>query len=238
MMMLPTFLALTAALQIPVGDKVLLPLTENVYVEPGLTARELEELRQAHRSALAGIQRTFGQLQGKTPLTLFCHSAKCKVALGAPSEVAASTELGFARDGVQTDSGFVKTNVLVVSGPYESTARVTFHEMVHAEMKSYVPYDALPTWFNEGVATFFADEPGCSAHPPASVFDVRALDSKQKWQEFIRAPGATQAAYCQSRHEISTWAETRGGRLESGKALRALLQNVARGESFDRAIAR
>jgi hypothetical protein len=23
-------------------------------------------------------------------------------------------------------------------------------------MKAYVPYDALPTWFNEGVATFIA----------------------------------------------------------------------------------
>lgn len=238
MVLIPTYLALTAALQIPVGDKVMLPLTENVYVEPGLTARETEELRQAHRSALEGLRRAFGQTQGKAPITLFCHSAKCKIALGAPSEVAASTELGFARDGVQTDTGFVKTNVIVVSGPYESTPRVTLHEMVHAEMKSYVPYDALPTWFNEGVATFFADEPGCSAHPPASQFDVRALDSKQKWQEFIRAPGATVAAYCQSRHEVSAWADTRGGRLEVGKALRALLQNVARGEPFERAIAR
>ena len=50
---------------------------------------------------------------GPPPLAIFCRSAACKIAFGAPPESAAASDLGFARDGVQTARGYVSRPVVV-----------------------------------------------------------------------------------------------------------------------------
>lgn len=100
-------------------------------------------------------------------------------------------DLGFALDGVRTATGFLTHPTVVVTGPVEGTTRILTHELVHAEMKAYVPYDKLPTWFNEGMATLIAHEPNCDANPPSSTFDVRQLATKQAWQDYIRSTRST-----------------------------------------------
>ena len=83
------------------------------------------------------------------------------------------------------------------------------------------------------MATLIAHEPSCDAYPPSSSFDVRQLATKQAWQAYIRAPGATRAAYCQAFHEVDAWArsfKSDGARM---KSLRATMTTVANGGAFE-----
>jgi hypothetical protein len=142
-------------------------------------------------------------LRGPAPYTFFCRSAGCKIALGAAPESAAASDLGFARDGVELAAGYVEHKVAVVTaGP--RAAQILAHEWVHAEMKAYVPYDSLPTWFNEGAATFVAGEPQCAASNASASFDIAALDSKAKWQAHIRGHDAKQT-YCLARDRVAAF---------------------------------
>jgi len=218
--------------QIPVGAAMMQPICDDVYAEPGLTEAQLTELRGAHQIARGNLARAFGVVKGPASIVLFCHSAACKQAFGAPPANAAAKDLGFARDGVQTASGYVTQPMVVVTGPVAGTHRILTHELVHSEMKAYVPYDSLPTWFNEGVATMVAGEPGCGAHPPSSLFDVTMLGTTQDWEAHIRRPGVTIETYCQARHVVAAWAESYGEPSQISAALRDLLSHVAAGGAF------
>lgn len=141
----------------------MVPICDDVHVEPGTTPEEIASLKVAYETGMAAVERALGPGLRSSPLTLFCKTADCKIALGAPRSAAASKDLGFARDVVLTKDGPIEHSAVVVSSPVATTHRILTHEMVHAEMKAWVPYDALPTWFNEGVATFVAGEPDCSS---------------------------------------------------------------------------
>ena len=213
------------------------PLCDGVWAEPGLTANAHDELRRAFGSARRAITEAFGELRGPAPLTLLCRSAACKVAFGASPEAAPAQDLGFARDGLQTTAGFIARPTVVATGPGPRTARILAHEFVHAEMKAWLPYDSLPTWFNEGVATLLAGEPDCDAHPRLLSFDVTALDTKSKWQAHIQRRRASIPTYCQARDRVAAWAVRFGGPSALAPALRAVLGAVADGGSFDQAFA-
>jgi len=219
--------------EIPVGNGKMQLLAPGVFAEPGLSEADHRTLLQAHATAAAKVKEYFGEPHKGLPLALFCHSAMCKVTFGAPPAAAASPDLGFARDGFVNPKGFVTTPVVVATGPVPNTALILTHELVHAEMKAWVPYDALPTWFMEGIATFIADEPNCSAASAVSVFDVRQLDTKEKWQAHLRTGRVTLSTYCHARNEAARWAGKFGDKTSAGSAIRAVCQAVARGESFD-----
>jgi hypothetical protein len=228
----PSCVLTRASLTIPVGTQVMQPICDGVYAEPGMTEDEQRALKRAHQTARRELTRAFGTTKGEPPITLFCRSAACKVGFGATPASASANDLGFARDGLPTATGFLSYPTVVVTAPGEGTARILTHELVHAEMKAYVPYDSLPTWFNEGMATFIAREPNCEAFPPSSTFDVRRLDTKQAWQDHLRAPGVTLSTYCQARHEVSAWADSLGGPKQLAPALKAVLGRVADGGAF------
>jgi hypothetical protein len=214
------------------------PLCEGVGAERGLTGDQQDQLRRAYGEARRALTAALGELRGPAPLTLFCHSAACKVGFGAAPESAAATDLGFARDGVETRTGYEARSSVIVTGPVARTARILTHEFVHAEMKAWLPYDSMPTWFNEGVATYVAGEPDCSALPGSASFDVAALDTKEHWQAHIRQRGKSIPTYCQARERVAAWAERAGGPQRVGAALRSLLSAVAAGEPFQRAFSR
>jgi hypothetical protein len=173
---------------IPIGGALMEPICDGVYAEPGLAKAQHVELKKFYKTARRNVDSAFGTLRGAPPLTFFCLSASCKEHFGASPAAAASNDLGFTRDGVQAEKMFIERPTVFVTGPVAGTARILTHEFVHAEMKAYVPYDALPTWFNEGLATMLANEPGCDAYPPSSSsFDVRQLTSKNAWQDHIRS---------------------------------------------------
>jgi hypothetical protein len=182
------------------------------------------------RLNLAGV---LGELEAGPVLTVFCRTPACKEAFGAAPGAAASEELGFARDGLETSRGHVARPTVFVTGPVARTEEILTHELVHAEMKSVLPYDALPTWFNEGVATYVAGEPRCDGFQPAEGFDTGALATKKEWQAHVARPGGTREAYCQSSEEIRAWVGRIGGPSAFPAALRDVMNTVAKGGAFE-----
>lgn len=222
---------------IPFAEFKMVPLCDHVWAEPGLTPPEEQELKRAYHVAQQNIVRAFGQPRGSAPLTLICRSAACKIAFGAAPESASAADLGFARDGVMTSSGFMEYPTVIVTGPVARTANILTHELVHAEMKAWIPYDSLPTWFNEGVATLIADEPKCDAYPASSELDMRKLDTKKKWQASVHEPSQILPTYCRARHQVAAWASSLGSDQGIASALRQLMTTVAQGGSFENAFA-
>ncbi len=105
------------------------------------------------------------------------------------------------------------------------------HELVHARMKSWVAYDALPTWFNEGLATALANEPHCGGVAPSSELDVTALTNKAAWQSQVAQPGMTLPTYCQARYAVEAWSGFAAPEALA-KAARAAAQSAAAGRPF------
>ena len=147
--------------------------------------------------------------------------------------MAAAFDSGFARPGLETRDGYVTHRTVVVTFGVPRTAKILVHELTHAEMATYTPYDTLPTWFNEGAAAMVAGEPRCPPGLPAAVDDLRRVETKATWQAHLAATDATRELYCQSRHELERWAKPLGGRRAVGDALVRVMRGVADGTPFD-----
>lgn len=218
-------------------------ICDDVYAERGLDEASVTALTAAVNTAADAMHRAFGTLRA-SPILIFCKTAECKIAFGAPPGAAAANDLGFASAQVIFDDGALAASAVVVTGPVEGTARILTHEWVHAEMKAFASYDALPTWFNEGAATFLADEPRCD-HAAATeagavgvdAFDVTRLRTKASWQRHLAATGETRATYCAARQTVATWMQRFDSDAARTTALRALLTAVAGGAPFDAAFA-
>lgn len=205
-------------------------LCSDVYAEQPLTQQDRDTLVETHDTVQRRLRALFGSADESRVLTLFCRTAACKVAFGADPSSARAADLGFARDVVMTTEGPLMQRAVVVSAPTTRTGHILMHESVHARMKSWAPYDALPTWFNEGLATALADEPSCANYAPSSDFDVAALTDKAAWQEQVAQPGMTLPTYCQARFAVEAWAGF-APHSELAVAARAAAQRVVAGES-------
>jgi hypothetical protein len=105
------------------------------------------------------------------------------------------------------------------------------HEMVHVEIARRMGRTsrrALPTWFDEGVATFVGDNAPCAPGTKRAIDDLRRLDQSYAWEGFTDMTGKMAPAYCQARDEIAAWAARRGR-----PALVEVVDAVAAGRSFD-----
>jgi hypothetical protein len=225
------------ALAIPLADTEMISLCDGIYVEPGLTNEQVAEVRGFAEEAHRNVARLFDSEVRSSPFVLFCKTAACKIEFGASPESAKASDLGFARDVVKTKSGPYAHSIVVVSTPYAGATRLLTHELVHAEMKAWVPYDDLPTWFNEGMATFVANEPNCDQFPPAEAPDVSRLDSKAAWEKHLAEHHDTRAVYCQSRHQVAKWAARFTDSRQRAAALKTSMLAVRNGSSFERAFA-
>ncbi|AKU93680.1 hypothetical protein AKJ09_00344 [Labilithrix luteola] len=156
------------------------------------------------------------------------------MSFGAPAEAAAANDFGFASAQLVFEDGSLAPSAVVVTGPVEGTSRILTHEMVHAEMRAWVDYDRLPTWFNEGTATFLAAEPRCEPNAPNDI-DVRLLVTKAQWQRHLRKTRRTRDTYCAARHEVERWLTRESGDHARAEAIRALMIAVGEGTPFDRA---
>jgi hypothetical protein len=218
-------------LQIPTGSSTLVQIGDRIYAEPGLTDEDRRLLLDAHREAAARIDAVFGIPPGELAVTLFCRTPECKLAIDPELGASAtSSDLGFARDGVTTTTGWRSVNVVVVTAPQLHTAQVLTHELVHATMKFWAPYDTSPTWFNEGLAVVIAGGPECP--PPFDpAFDVTTLDTKAKWQAHLRRPGVSvRDTYCKARDAAAAWAAQYPEPAALGAATRQLLWRIGAGQ--------
>ncbi len=225
---------------IALADLEMTPLCDDVYAEPGLPAAAASSLKTDYENARRNLATAFDQDLRSTPVVLFCQSPACKVAFGAPPAAARSSDMGFASATANTPTGEpVNRSLVVASGPFPRTVHVLTHELVHAEMKAWTPYDSLPTWFNEGMATYVAGEPSCDVGaapaPSAPVVDVVPLASKEAWQAHLREHHDTHEVYCASRQRVARWVEGFGDARRRAAALKTLMAAVKSGTPFDRA---
>jgi hypothetical protein len=210
-------------------------ICDDVYAEEGLDGRQLSELRSARELASQSLLRVFETIRS-SPLVLFCRTAACKMAFGAPARAADAEDLGFASAQVVLEDGSRAPSAVVVTGPVSGTAPILTHELVHAEMKAWVAYDALPTWFNEGVATFIANEPRCDAGLYAPIgLDVMRLTTKAAWERHLQTTGKTRETYCAARREVQAWMARFATDHLRGEALKTVMTSVANGIPFERA---
>lgn len=222
---------------IALADRSMTPLCDDVYVEPDLPEPAAPSLKRDYERARLDLVAAFDHDLRSTPVVLFCQSAACKVAFGAPRAAASATDLGFASATATSPSGEpIARSLVVVSGPFPRTSQVLTHELVHAEMKARTSYESLPTWFNEGVATYIAGEPPCEGIPSPAV-DVRTLSTKEKWQAHLGKHHDTHPVYCASRDHVARWLEGSGNARQRATTLKALLSAVKDGTPFERAFA-
>jgi hypothetical protein len=209
-------------------------LCDGVYAEEGLAPAQLDELRSAWVTAAGNLRAAFVTVRS-SPTVIFCRSAECKMAFGASAEAAAANDLGFASAQVTLDDGSISPSAVVATGPVAATPRILTHELVHAEMKAWVPYDLLPTWFNEGTATFLAGEPHCEPNAAPDGLDVKQLATKARWQRHLHETHRTHETYCAARREVEHWMIREDREHARAEALQMLMTSVARGTPFDRA---
>ncbi len=208
-------------------------ICDDVYAETGLDVARVDQLRMDADLAVRNVERFFGALRSR-PLVFFCQSPACKMALGASPDIAASDDLGFANPEVTLEDGAPVLSAVVASGPFESTSRVLTHERVHAEMKTWIAYDSLPTWFNEGTATYIASEPPCIPGKDAGI-DVAALSTNQAWQRHLDNTAKVHETYCAARAKVDTWMQRFESDAMRAEALKTLMTSVRRGTPFETA---
>src|SRR5262249_24843110 len=159
---------------LPIRNTPVVALCDDVYAERDLSSDELAALRNAWVTAAGNLNVAFETVRS-SPVVVFCRSAACKIAFGASAQAAAADDLGFASAQAVLEDGSLLPSAVVVTGPVAATPRIVTHELVHAEMKAWVAYDLLPTWFNEGTATFLAGEPRCEPGAAPNGVDVKRL---------------------------------------------------------------
>jgi tetratricopeptide (TPR) repeat protein len=114
----------------------------------------------------------------------------------------------------------------------EELERVLAHEFTHALVRSIAPR-GVPTWLNEGLAVVFEPEGRTWAQTELSKTDVR-LSAETLAGSFAGLTGAkARVAYAQSAVAADKLIE-----LSGTAAVVALLQDLARGESFPAAFER
>ena len=121
--------------------------------------------------------------------------------------------------------------MVVINGLGPLTRGTMLHEMVHVEIVHRMGDEArrrLPTWFDEGLATFVGDNVVCPPGTPRAIDDLRRLDEGFAWVGFTNMAGKMGPAYCQARDEIGAWAKQRGR-----AALVEVIDAVTAGRAFD-----
>ncbi|MBL8944957.1 MAG: hypothetical protein JNK45_17470 [Myxococcales bacterium] len=226
-----TDLVLSPATAVVIGTQPMIPIAPDVYVEPGTSTDDLVALRAAHTRAQGELDAWFPTTTDDRGLVLFCGTAACKIAFGAPPTAASSSDLGFAT--YVPSGGHEARRAVVVTGPAPNTDRILMHEWVHVHMGLHAQYELVPTWFNEGVATLLAGEPSCAHAPTPSADSLHDVATKDAWQEHIAVPGRTIRIYCQSRNEVRAWVGGDVSAATVAAAVVVVLDAVAAGAEFE-----
>ncbi len=191
----------------------LLVLCHGVYAEAATTASEREALQRWYGESLRALAAFFGTPPSEPAIVVSCKTDACMLHFSGP------TRRSRVLRGLPPR--------VVVNGLGSLTKGTIVHEMVHVEIARRRGQRGLPTWFDEGIATFVGDNVRCAADEPRVIDDLRRLDTPHAWEGFADFPGHHDP-YCQARLEIATWVEK-----HSRDALVKVIDTVAAGGSFD-----
>jgi hypothetical protein len=161
----------------------------------------------------------FGAAKSDPPVVVSCKTDACAVHFSGPTRRSRAILSAKPRP------------LVVINGLGALTRGTMIHEMVHVEIArrlGQAPARALPTWFNEGVATFVGDNAPCPPGTKRAVDDLRRLDASFAWEGVTNMTGRIRGAYCQARDEIAAWGARRGK-----PALVEMIDAIAAGQPFD-----
>lgn len=119
---------------------------------------------------------------------------------------------------------------VLINGIGPLTRGTILHELVHVEIirRMGARRRDLPTWFDEGVASFVGDNAPCAPGYVHPIDDLRRLREGYAWENFTNLPGKMEGTYCQAREEIAAWVQRR----ERTKLLE-VIDGVTAGRPFD-----
>ncbi len=195
----------------------LVVLCHALYADPASSAERREALKRWYGESLVALTTFFGASKNEPPIVVSCKTEACELHFSGPTRRSHAT---------------MEPRPTVFINGRESLIKGTMvHEMIHIEVARRMAGKsrrALPSWFEEGVATFIGDNGSCPAGTKRAIDDLRRLDAPHAWTGFTNMKGKLDGTYCQARDEIAAWAARRGR-----PALVEVIDAVVAGRSFD-----
>ena len=171
-----------------------LPLVcKGIYVDPALTAAEREQVKVWYGSSFRAIRSVFGDAVTSPPVLVQCLSKECIAQ--------------FSPEGGRSHA-VIDPPTVYLNGVGPMTPGTITHEMVHVVIGTKAKKSTggrVPTWFDEGVATFLGDNVECAPGMALAIDDLRRLRHNAHWSGYTALPGRIRLSYCQARDEISAW---------------------------------
>lgn len=193
-------------------------IDKNVYVEPGMSAK------QAHRLSAAldvGSERVSAFYGGHTssPRILACTTDSCYRRIGG----------GHAR-------GIAVLNRSVMLSPRGLNATIAAHEMSHVELHRRLGMSAtgkVPQWFDEGLAVVVADDRryllSAKHYGGADRCRVKARSELPvSLEDWFNAASTDDEIYGKAACRVSRWLAANGGR----QGLLQLIEQLRAGKDF------
>lgn len=222
--------AANAKLLLPADWTGLVDVSPEVRVEHSASAEQREVALRMHRDARLRLAAALGEVRSQ-PVHVFCFSADCYQRFGGGSPRAKS--FGSLR---------------ALYGPAGLTTAYVAHEWWHAELHQRLGYwqtRRVPRWFDEGAAVWVSEDPryGEAMYQRVLAQGIvpPTLDELRSMDDFIAAIGrhgdhlwasksadAVNVVYPTAAREVRRWLDRAGT-----AGLRALVDGLARGESFD-----
>jgi hypothetical protein len=195
--------------------KPLRAICHGVYVDPAMGWEERELVKTSYVEAHAAVADFFGA-PVEMPSAIVCSTDACAETFAGPTRRSRAT--------------LEPRPTVIIGGLGPLTKGTLVHEMIHVETALRLRKEDhhVPTWFDEGVATYIGDSGRCTASTPRAVDDLRRLEHAWVWTNFTNQPDKIGPTYCQARDEVAAWSKTHGR-----KALVGVIDAVARGESFE-----
>ncbi len=180
-------------------------VTPTLYTEAAMPAPERARLRDAIAAAEARVAAFYGS-SGERPVLLACMTEACGRRLGGRGARATAYTTFFGTFIRATPRGLNET--------------VLAHEFSHAELHGRVGawkllMEAVPAWFDEGVAVIVSDDGrylkqgGAGARRCAAEPDGTLPRSHFKWGSVA---GKTPGLYAKAACAVLTWMDANGGR--------------------------
>lgn len=200
-----------------------------LYVEASLSPEERRTLRHEIELGRTRVGQFLGEVK-TNPYFVACASASCAARFGSYGERAAA---------------FGETAIRL--SPNGWSAALVAHEWVHAEVYHRVGgfwrIDAIPRWFDEGVAVVAANEPRHSEQNWQEILrrglkkpTLSALKTRSDWVRALHQYGETgvndpdnlRVVYSTAGHAVRIWMRCAGP-----KGVALLLDAVRAGEDFE-----
>lgn len=190
-----------------------------VYADGDLSPADRRRVATAVTAANARVTAFYGTRESR-PRILACTTAACYRHIGGGRE-----------------RGVAVLNRSVILSPRGIDPVIASHEMSHVELHRRLGShdDALPQWFDEGLAVLVAGDPRYLR--PASAKDRCRVepgrDLPVTLDEWLRAASDDEDVYARSACKVSRWVDANGGSGSVGE----LVRRVRGGESFEAVLA-